>query len=142
MFNTLKGVATRNALLTTMLFAIAAPASAQAPTDAQKSAIRSSCRSDYQAHCASVTPGGAEALQCLEKNMSSLSAACQSAVRAVEPPPAAPKAEAAPKTEVAPKAEAPKTEAAPKSEAPVSNAPASKSDVPTFDVKSLPTAKK
>ncbi len=112
MFNTLKGVATRNALLTTMLFAIAAPASAQAPTDAQKSAIRSSCRSDYQAHCASVTPGGAEALQCLEKNMSSLSAACQSAVRAVEPPPAAPKAEAAPpKAESAPAA--PKAASAP-----------------------------
>lgn len=113
MFNTLKGVATRNALLTTMLFAIAAPALAQAPTDAQKSAIRSSCRSDYQAHCASVTPGGAEALQCLEKNMSSLSAACQSAMRAVEPPPAAPKAEAAPapKTESAPAA--PKAESAP-----------------------------
>lgn len=113
MFNTLKGVATRNALLTTMLFAITAPALAQAPTDAQKSAIRSSCRSDYQAHCASVTPGGAEALQCLEKNMSSLSAACQSAMRAVEPPPAAPKAEAAPapKTESAPAA--PKAESAP-----------------------------
>jgi len=105
MLNTLKNVARRQglleALLAATLFAAATPALAQAPTDAQKSAIRSACRSDYQAHCSSVTPGGAEALQCLEKNMSSLSAACQSAVRAVEPA-EAPKAEAAP---AAPKAE-------------------------------------
>lgn len=118
MFKTLSDVATRSALLAAALFATAVPAFAQAPTDAQKSAIRSSCRSDYQAHCASVTPGGAEALQCLEKNMASLSAACQSAVRAVEPKaeaaPAAPKAEAAP---ASPKAAsmpaAPKAETAP-----------------------------
>jgi hypothetical protein len=113
MSNTLKNVARRNALLAAMLFAVAAPAFAQAPTDAQKSAIRSSCRSDYQAHCSNVTPGGAEALQCLQKNMSSLSGACRGAVRAVEPP-GAPKAESAP---AAPKAEsaaaAPKTESAP-----------------------------
>jgi hypothetical protein len=38
------------------------------------------------AHCSSVTPGGEEALQCLQKNMSSLSSGCQSAVRAVEAP--------------------------------------------------------
>lgn len=118
MFNTLKNVATRKALLAAALFAVAAPAFAQAPTDAQKSALRSSCRSDYQAHCASVTPGGVEALQCLQKNMSSLSAACQGAVRAVEPPAAAPKAESAP---AAPKAQsaaaAPKSESAPSSPA-------------------------
>lgn len=104
MFTTLKNVASRQALLMA-LFATAAPALAQAPTDAQKSAIRSACRSDYQAHCASVTPGGAEALQCLEKNIASLSAACQGAVRAVEPA-------AAPKTEAAPAA-APKSETTP-----------------------------
>ena len=63
--------------------------------------IRSQCRSDYKAHCASVPPGGEASLQCLQKNMSSLSRGCQAAVRAVEPP-AAPKAEAAP---AAPKAE-------------------------------------
>jgi hypothetical protein len=67
----------------------------QAPTDAQRSAIRSECRSDYQAHCASVPPGGADSLQCLQKNMSSLSSGCQTAVRAVEAP-TAPKAESAP----------------------------------------------
>jgi hypothetical protein len=55
-----------------------------------------------------VTPGGVEAVQCLAKNMSSLSPSCASAVRAVEPG-AAPKTEAAPaKTEPAPATEAAK----------------------------------
>jgi len=119
MFNTLKQVSARTALLAAALFATAAPAFAQAPTEAQKGAIRSACRSDFMAHCASVTPGGVEAYQCLKKNMSSLSSGCQTAVRAVEPA-AAPKTEAAPatpKTEAAPKAEtapaAPKADAAP-----------------------------
>lgn len=107
MFNTLKHASTRRALLAATLFATATGAFAQAPTDAQKSAIRSACRSDFMAHCASVTPGGVEAYQCLEKNMSSLSSGCQTAVRAVEPA-------AAPKTEAAPaKSEPAKTEAAP-----------------------------
>jgi hypothetical protein len=91
MFDTLSNISARHALLAATLFATAAPAFAQMPTDAQKSAIRSSCRSDYEAHCASVPPGGEASLQCLQKNMSSLSSACQSAVRAVEP-----KAESAP----------------------------------------------
>jgi len=120
MFNTLKHASTRTAVLAATLFATATGAFAQAPTDAQKSAIRSACRSDFMAHCASVTPGGVEAYQCLKKNMSSLSGGCQTAVRAVEPA-AAPKTEAAPaaKTEAAPKAEtapaAPKAQAAPAS---------------------------
>ncbi|MDE5442737.1 hypothetical protein GWG65_15015 [Bradyrhizobium sp. CSA207] len=117
MFNTLKRAPTRKALLSAMIFASAAPALAQAPTDAQKSAIRSACRSDFVAHCSSVTPGGVEAYQCLQKNMSSLAPGCQTAVRAVEPA-AAPKTEAAPAASKpeAPKTEAPKTEAAPKAE--------------------------
>ena len=109
MFNTLRRAAALSAMLTTALFATAALA--QAPTDAQRAAIKSQCRSDYMAHCSSVSPGGAESLQCLQKNMSSLSAGCAGAVRAVEAP-AAPRAEtapAAPKTESA----APKTESAP-----------------------------
>jgi Cysteine rich repeat len=78
--------ASRLKLLTTAIVLIAtSPAFAQAPTDAQRDAIRSACRADYQAHCASVPPGGAASLQCLQKNMSSLSSACQSAVHAVEP---------------------------------------------------------
>ena len=93
------------------------PALAQAPTDAQKAAIRSACRNDYIAHCSSVQPGGIEALQCLQKNMSSLAPGCQSAVRAVEPA-AEPKAEAKPeaKPEEKPAAEA-KPEAKPETPA-------------------------
>src|SRR5712691_1811271 len=90
----------------TVIFAVAMPAFSQAPTDAQRSAIRSECRSDYEAHCASIPPGGAASLQCLQKNMSSLSSSCQTAVRAVEAP-------AASTAEPAPAAAPPKAEAAP-----------------------------
>jgi hypothetical protein len=111
MINTLKHAA----LLVTAIFMVATPAQSQAPTDAQRNAIRSACSTDYRAHCASIPPGGEASLQCLQKNMSSLSSSCQSAVRAVEPA-AAPKAEtapgAAPKAETAPSA-APKAGAAP-----------------------------
>jgi hypothetical protein len=101
-------------VLATFVFSVTMPAFSQAPTDAQRNAIRSECRSDYEAHCASVPPGGAAALQCLQKNMSSLSSGCQTAVRAVEAP-AAPKAESAP---AAPKAEStpPATAAKPATE--------------------------
>src|ERR1700723_4403406 len=84
MVNTLGRVA---ALLTALAtIACATPAFSQAPTDAQRSAIRAECRSDYEAHCAGVPPGGMASLQCLQKNMSSLSSSCQSAVRAVGTP--------------------------------------------------------
>jgi Cysteine rich repeat len=82
-------------LTTAIVLMAASPAFSQGPTDAQRDAIRSSCRADYQAHCASVPPGGAASLQCLQKNMSSLSSSCQTAVRAVEPAAEA-KPEAAP----------------------------------------------
>ena len=90
--------------LAAMMFAMTPSVFSQAPTDAQRSAIRAQCRADYQANCASVPPGGMASLQCLQKNMSSLSPGCQAAVRAVEAP-AAPKAETAPAT--------PKVESAP-----------------------------
>src|SRR5206468_12947894 len=97
------------------ILATAAPALAQAPSQAQRDAIKSDCRSDYMAHCSSIPPGGEASLQCLQKNMSSLSSSCQSAVRAVEAPAAA--APAAAKTDAAPAAAKPATEtAAPKSE--------------------------
>jgi hypothetical protein len=113
MMNMSRGVTGICALMATVMFGLAAPAFSQQPTDAQRSAIRSACRSDYQAHCASIPPGGAASLQCLQQNMSSLSSSCQTAVRAVEPP-AAPKAESAPAAETAkPAAEAPAA-AAPK----------------------------
>ena len=86
------------------ILATAAPAFAQAPSQAQRDAIKSQCRSDYIAHCSSVPPGGEASLQCLQKNMSSLSSSCQSAVRAVEAPAAAP---AKPAETAAPKAAAP-----------------------------------
>ena len=90
MINTLKR-ATKLApwLSVAAILATAAPASAQAPSQAQRDAIKSQCRSDYMAHCSSVPPGGEASLQCLQKNMSSLSSSCQSAVRAVEAPAAA-----------------------------------------------------
>ncbi|MEH2493733.1 hypothetical protein V1294_000212 [Bradyrhizobium sp. AZCC 1678] len=88
------------------ILATAAPAFAQAPSQAQRDAIKSQCRSDYIAHCSSVPPGGEASLQCLQKNMSSLSSSCQGAVRAVEAPAAAP-AKAA--ETAAPKAAAPAT---------------------------------
>jgi hypothetical protein len=106
MINTLIPATAHAALIVTALFAVATPAFSQAPTDAQRSAIRSECRSDYETHCASVPPGGAASLQCLQKNMSSLSSSCQTAVRAVEAP-------AASTAEPAPAAAPPKAEAAP-----------------------------
>jgi hypothetical protein len=88
---------------------IAPTAFSQAPSEAQRSAIRSACRADYEAHCASIAPGGAASLQCLQKNLTSLSPPCQSAVRALEAPTES-KAEPAPatvpeKTEAAPAAQ-------------------------------------
>ena len=119
MINTLKR-ATKLApwLAVAAILAIAAPAFAQAPSQAQRDAIKSQCRSDYMAHCSSVPPGGEASLQCLQKNMSSLSSSCQSAVRAVEAPAAAtakPADTAAPAaaTTAAPKAAEPKAAAAP-----------------------------
>jgi hypothetical protein len=96
---------------------LATAASAQAPSQAQRDAIKSQCRSDYIAHCSSVPPGGEASLQCLQKNMSSLSSSCQSAVRAVEAPAAA---TAKPADTAAPKAAAPAaaTTAAPKAAEP------------------------
>jgi hypothetical protein len=100
MIDTLTRGAALGTLLMTLLFAFAPPSLAQAPTDAQRGAIRSACRSDYEAHCASVPPGGMASLQCLQQNMSSLSSSCQAAVQAVEPA-AASKAESTPAAEPA-----------------------------------------
>jgi hypothetical protein len=111
MIKTLRLIATRGAMLAAAIV-ISASAFAQAPTDAQREAIRSACRSDYMAHCSSVPPGGLESLQCLQKNMSSLSGPCKSAVSAVEAPAAPPAA----------KSETPA--AAPKADTPVANEPA------------------
>ena len=121
MINTLTRAATLGALMMAAICAGTGPAYSQAPSQAQRDAIKSQCRSDYMAHCSSVPPGGEASLQCLQKNMSSLSSGCQSAVRAVEAP-----AAAAPKTEAAPAAAnaKPATEtAAPKTATPNTAAP-------------------
>ena len=111
MFRTLRRGAVFGALLGAALALAATPALSQGPTDAQREAVKSQCRSDYMAHCSSVPPGGEASLQCLAKNMSSLSAGCQGAVRAVQ-------AAAAPKTESAPAAAAPAKQSAPAVAAP------------------------
>jgi hypothetical protein len=77
----------RNLLLPSAVIALAllglwAPASAQQPSQAQISAIRSACAADYRAHCAGVPTGGMPALNCLRQNVDKLSAACQTAVNA------------------------------------------------------------
>ncbi|MBY3384029.1 hypothetical protein [Rhizobium laguerreae] len=84
------------ALCAVMLFA--GVASAQAPTEEQRNAIRAECRSDFIAQCSGVTPGGIEALTCLQQHSATLSAGCRKAVSVVskpkstsaEPAPAAP----------------------------------------------------
>jgi hypothetical protein len=104
MINTLTRARTLGPLLAAAILATAAPALAQAPSQAQRDAIKSQCRSDYMAHCSSVPPEIEASLQCLQKNMSSLSSSCQSAVRAVEAPAAA---TAKPAETAAPKSAAP-----------------------------------
>lgn len=58
-------------------------------TAEQQSAIRASCRSDFMSKCSGVTPGGKDALMCLQKNVASLAPACKTAVSATIPAPAA-----------------------------------------------------
>ena len=63
-----------------MLFPVSS--AAQQPTPAQATAIRSACRTDYMAHCASVPTGGAAALQCLQQHAAQVSPSCQQALQA------------------------------------------------------------
>ena len=107
MTNTLMRAVTPLALFA-LVTITSVPALAQAPTQAQRDAIKSQCRNDYIAHCSSVPPGGAASLQCLQKNMASLAPGCASAVQAVAAPAAA-------KTDTAPAAAT--TEPAPATEA-------------------------
>jgi cysteine rich repeat protein len=65
------------------LLSASAETSAQQPSQAQINTVRSACRSDYMAHCASIPPGGKAALACLQKNVASLSTNCQNAVNAM-----------------------------------------------------------
>jgi hypothetical protein len=106
----------KSGLLASLLIALAIdPLAAQQPTEAQREAIRASCRSDFIANCSGVTPGGKEALECLLRNQSSLSESCKAAVNAITEKPAEPaaapaepaaptpsRAESAPRQEPAP----------------------------------------
>ena len=84
----------RTLLLTGFLIALAFnPIAGQQPTQIERDAIRSACRSDFLTNCASVQPGGKEALECLLQNDSKLSASCKSAVNAVGRKPTQPMAE-------------------------------------------------
>src|ERR1700761_7773081 len=65
-----------------LLLGLASTATAQQPTQAQASAIKQSCRTDYQSYCSGVPTGGSAALQCLQEHMSNLSGACQTAISA------------------------------------------------------------
>lgn len=53
---------------------------AQQLTDAQRSAIKSACRGDYQKVCASVPPGTKDSLQCLVQHSGEVSAGCRDAL--------------------------------------------------------------
>jgi len=73
----------RNGLLLALATLAAMPVIAQQPSPAQQSAIRASCRADFQANCAGVPTGGAAALSCLKQNVDRVSPACAQALRAV-----------------------------------------------------------
>jgi len=82
----------RLVLALTVNYAIINSALGQQPTQQQRDAIRASCRSDFISNCAGVEPGGRDAFECLLRNQSKLSSACQDAVNAVATKPAEPPA--------------------------------------------------
>jgi hypothetical protein len=94
--------------------AAAPPPAAAPPTAQQQAAIRQSCQSDFMARCRGVQTGGAEAMQCLQRNAAQVSPACRSALAAIggapaaapgaAPPPAATAAPAAPMPDLPPRA--------------------------------------
>lgn len=91
---------------------MAEPVNAQATAE-QQSALRANCRSDFMSKCSGVSPGGKDALICLQKNVASLSPACKNVVSATIPAPAPPPPPAAAKPAApAPAAAAPPPPAA------------------------------
>ncbi|HKD53746.1 MAG TPA: cysteine rich repeat-containing protein [Steroidobacteraceae bacterium] len=81
---------------------------AQQLTDAQRSAIKSACRGDYQRVCANVPPGTKDSLQCLVQHSAQVSSGCRDALA-----PAAASAGTAPASTGAASAAAPAAGAAP-----------------------------
>src|SRR5262245_10031121 len=112
----------------TLQLLLAAGSTNAQPTAEQQSAIRSNCRSDFMSNCSGVTPGGAEALQCLQRNAAKLSPGCQGAVNALAPRSAPPRA-AAPAPAPAPAAAAPAMPSP--AEAASAPAPAARTGAPT-----------
>lgn len=109
---------------------LASGAVAAEMTDAEKDALRSSCRSDYFSYCSSV-PRGPAVLTCLQKNIASVSAGCRQALSdlggASTPPAAAAKTAPAATPATAPPPETsspPPTHATTPSAAPAAAAPA------------------
>ncbi len=88
------------ALLSTLI--LSASATAQV-SSAQQSAMRSNCRNDFMSLCSGVTPGGEEALGCLQTHLTSLSPGCKKVVGSTMHG-AAPAAPAAAREAVAPAA--------------------------------------
>jgi Cysteine rich repeat len=95
------------ALLVAAAIGAGSEALAQKPSQAQINAMRQSCRSDYMTHCSNVPTGGAPALNCLKQNLSNLSPACQTAVKAITPDTPAAAASSTPATRATPAAPAP-----------------------------------
>ena len=107
-----------------------APTAAQQPTQAQRDAVRVACRSDLMANCASVQPGGKEALECLVRNEPKLSPSCRSAVNAIATP-ASGAAAPAPTTATPPKPSDASAPAAPPATKTPTAAPSRKSTAGT-----------
>src|SRR5690242_3253860 len=106
------------------LLVVAAMASARAQVTAeQQSAIRSNCRSDFMSKCSGVTPGGKEALTCLQNNVATLSNGCKAAVSATMPKETPAAAAPAPAATPAPTATAPAAPAATMPAAPATATP-------------------
>jgi hypothetical protein len=70
----------RHLIAVLVLAGACAPLAAQQLTDAQRSAIKSACRGDYQRVCASVPPGTKDALQCLVQHSGEVSSGCREAL--------------------------------------------------------------
>ncbi len=121
------------------VLALVGKAGAQEPTDDQKNAIKANCRSDFLSLCSGVPRGGAEALQCLKKNVANLSVGCQQAVKAIAPAPPPPAKTTAP---AAPPPPAPPTPAAatPAAPAPAATTTAAPSAAGTPPPPAAPTA--
>ena len=61
----------------------AAPAAAAVPAGGpspeQMGALKFTCRADFKRHCSGITPGGPEALACLQRNAARLTPNCKTA---------------------------------------------------------------